>query len=188
MVLCACKDGVDKRQIKVSVADSLEVNMVGQDTTAAANALVFGRIRDAETGEGMRTFHVQVSDVVSSALIDSATVVDDSASYELVLDYGRHYRLMYTAPGYTAKQMLVDLRGIPEELHAEGFGMNLDVRLVEALDGVDYSVLDEPLGIAAYHRSDTAIVWDSAYMAPRKAALTKVMEEQARVRSRMTKR
>lgn len=188
LVLLACSAPGDKAPALHNESRDTTVFEPGPDTMTSSTILVYGRIKDAETGEGMMRFHIRVDDGGNGALVDSATVVDDSASYELELDYGRSYLLHYTAEGYTTKSLVVDARGIPAMDDDGGFGMHMDVGLVERLSGVDYRTLNEPLGRARYVPQDSAMVWDSAYVAERRALLNTLMEEQARVRSRMPKR
>lgn len=160
----------------------------GPDTASVHTVLVYGRIKDAETGEGMQRFHIRLEDAVSGALVDSATIEDDSASYEMELDYGRSYHLHYSADGYTAKSLVVDARDLTELNGAGGFAMHMNVGLVQRLLGIDYTLLDEPLGRAYYSEESTAIVWDTVHVAQRQRLLEQLMEEQARVRSRMPRR
>ncbi|QQR87119.1 MAG: hypothetical protein IPJ76_02510 [Flavobacteriales bacterium] len=188
LFVLACSAPVDDTPAVPEQGRDTTVFSPGPDTASTSTILVYGRIKDAETGEGMERFHIRVADGVSGALVDSATVVDDSASYELEIDYGRSYRLYYTADGYTTKSMVVDARGIPAMDDDGGFGMHMDVGLVERLPDVDYSMLDEPLGQARYMPEDSAMQWDSAHVAQRRALLKTLMEEQARVRSRLPKR
>lgn len=188
LLLLACSAPENRAGTDAGSARDTTVFDPGPDTASAPTILVFGRIKDAETGEGMERFQIRVEDAVSAALVDSATIEDDSASYELEVDYGRSYHLYFTADGYTTKSLVVDARGIPAMDDDGGFGMHMDVGLVERLPGVDYRTLDEPLGRARYVPQDSAMVWDSAYVAQRRALLIAMMEEQARVRSRMPRR
>lgn len=188
LMLLACSTPVDKAPAEHNEARDSTVFAPGPDTAASSTILVYGRIKDAESGDGMARFHIRVDDGMSGALVDSATVVDDSASYELELDYGKSYLLHYTADGYTTKSLVLDARGIPAMEDDGGFGMHMDVGLVERLPGVDYRALDEPLGRAYYVPQDSAMVWDSVHVAERRVLLKALMEEQARVRSRMSTR
>lgn len=188
LVLLACSAPVDKAPAEENEARDTTVFTPTADTLASATILVYGRIKDAETGEGLRRFHIRLEDALTGALVDSATVVDDSASYELELDYGRSFHLHYSADGYTTKSLVVDARDLSEDNGAGGFSMHMNVGLVQRLQGVDYTMLDEPLGRAHYSEESTAIVWDTVHLAQRQYLLERLMVEQARVRSRMTKR
>lgn len=188
LMVLACSNPGDDPPMDRHEARDTTVFTPSADTLAPPTILVYGRIKDAETGEGMQRFHIRLQDALTGALVDSATVVDDSASYELELDYGRSYHLHFSADGYTTKGLVVDARGIPVMDDDGGFGMHMDVGLLERLPGMDYRTLDLPLGRARYVPQDSAMVWDSAYVAERRALLNTLMEEQARVRSRMPKR
>lgn len=70
--------------------------------------------------------------------------------------------------------MQVDTQGPAPEQWEGGFGMHIDVVLLDSLPGVDFSVLREPFGKAAFDQAQGNFAWDMAYtasMRDRQAAL-----------------
>ena len=79
------------------------------------------------------------------------------------MNFDKFYKIVFSSPGYVSKYVTIDLRDIPPAKQVGGFEMNIDISLFKQLDGIDYSLLDEPIGKAKYYAKTGVMVWDMAY-------------------------
>ena len=100
--------------------------------------------------------------------------------YEFALTQQKHYVIHYGAPNKLAKSVRMELNGPGTEDWATGYGMQLDITLMDSLPSIDSSVLKEPFGIARFNKESGYYEWDLEYtrlMAERLKALLDVYHE-----------
>ncbi len=131
-----------------------------------------------------------VKDYVSSKKLDGVTVTvfknggklaevitSASGKYEFNLDYGSEYKLVYSKTGVVSKNITIDTRNIPEEERVGGHGMNVEMTLFSELPGIDFSVLQQPIGKAHFDPTTKEVTWDLVYTEQIKAEITRLMKE-----------
>ena len=100
-----------------------------------------------------------------------------SGKYEVNLDYGSDYKVMCAKTGFVGKNITIDTRNVPEEERAGGHGMNIDFTMMVEIQGVDYSILNEPFGKAKYVGAAGNFEWDMEYTARMRDAQARLMKE-----------
>lgn len=131
-----------------------------------------------------------VKDYVSSKKLDGITVTvfknggklaevvtNASGKYEFNLDYGSDYKLMYSRAGMVSKNISIDTKNIPEEERVGGHGMNVEMTLFTELPGIDFSVLQQPIGKAKFDPTTKEVTWDLQYTEQVRAEIQRLMKE-----------
>ncbi len=136
------------------------------------NVLIYGTVKDLTSSKKLDEVIVTVYKN-GSKLIDIPT--NASGKYELNLDYGADYKIVVSKGGFVGKNIKIDTRNIPEEDRQGGHGMNIDFSMLTDLPGIDYSVLNEPFGMAAY--TNGTFNWDIEYTNRMRDAQARLMKE-----------
>jgi len=143
--------------------------------------IVYGAVRDMVTRDSIPnanvTLHVADNDLPLITIQTNAR-----GRYQIGLTEMKAYTILYSAPGKVGKKVLIDLRGPSKETWEVGFGMHIDVTLLDSLPDVDFSVLSEPFGKAHYNTANENYEWDMEYtssMRDRQAALLKAYQERS---------
>lgn len=131
-----------------------------------------------------------VKDYVSSKKLDGITVTvfknggklaevvtNASGKYEFNLDYGSDYKLVYSKAGMVSKNISIDTKNIPEEERVGGHGMNVEMTLFAELPGIDFSVLQQPIGKAKFDPTTKEVTWDLQYTEQVRAEIQRLMKE-----------
>lgn len=131
-----------------------------------------------------------VKDYVSSKKLDGITVTvfknggklaevvtNASGKYEFNLDYGSDYKLVYSKAGMVSKNISIDTKNIPEEERVGGHGMNVEMTLFTELPGIDFSVLQQPIGKAKFDPTTKEVTWDLQYTEQVRAEIQRLMKE-----------
>ncbi len=131
-----------------------------------------------------------VKDYVSSKKLDGITVTvfknggklaevvtNASGKYEFNLDYGSDYKLVYSKAGMVSKNIAIDTKNIPEEERVGGHGMNVEMTLFTELPGIDFSVLQQPIGKAKFDATTKEVTWDLQYTEQVRAEIQRLMKE-----------
>lgn len=150
---------VSHRLDVIVVATALAWSVPCARSQAQDDIFVYGRIKDLENKAPISDARV----VMFSAAEGSDTVfANDTGYYECHLGY-EHWTLVFEAPGFVSKRVIIDGRDVPEEQRSGGHGMNVEMTLFPPQPGRDFSILESPIGVARYNEVDSAIVWDVAY-------------------------
>ena len=131
-----------------------------------------------------------VKDYVSSKKLDGITVTvfknggklaevvtNASGKYEFNLDYGSDYKLVYSRASMVSKNISIDTKNIPEEERVGGHGMNVEMTLFAELPGIDFSVLQQPIGKAKFDPTTKEVTWDLQYTEQVRAEIARLMKE-----------
>jgi hypothetical protein len=157
------------RFLLLSIAGLISAFTIGQP-----DVVVYGAVKDIRTGERLTGITVEAIDLKWGRWELAAT--NDSSKYELDLGRNGEWLLTYSASGYVSKRIKLILFGPTPEEWIGGFGMNVDMTMIQPQEGVDYSILDEPFGICRYNRETGNFEWDLPYtekMREQQAALLK---------------
>ncbi len=138
------------------------------------NVYVYGTVKDYVTSKKLDGITVTVyknggklAEVVTSA----------SGKYEFNLDYGSEYKLVYGRSGMVSKNIAIDTKNIPEEERVGGHGMNVEMTLFNELPGIDFSVLQQPIGKAKFDPTTKEVTWDLQYTEQVRSEIARLMKE-----------
>jgi hypothetical protein len=95
--------------------------------------------------------------------------------YSFYLPIGFEYEVWFGGSAFANKKLLVDATQLPEEKRPRE--ITLDVSLFRAVEGVDFSILDEPLVRMAYDPEADQVRTDEEYTHNRKVELDKVLKK-----------
>jgi tetratricopeptide (TPR) repeat protein len=137
---------------------------------------IFGIVKDYATSKKIPGVTIKAFE--NGKLVDTyETKVN--GKYEFFLDVGKQYELVFSKPGIVTKRVSMDARNIPSEDVGAGFSMNIEMSLFEEMEGLDVSILDQPIGIAKYNANTGALEFDFAYTQKIKDELNRLMREWA---------
>jgi hypothetical protein len=138
------------------------------------NVYVYGTVKDYVSSKKLDGITVTVykngaklAEVVTSA----------SGKYEFNLDYGSDFKLVYTKPGMVSKNISIDTKNIPEEERVGGHGMNVEMTLFQELPGIDFSILQQPIGKAKFDPTSKEVTWDLQYTDQVRSEIARLMKE-----------
>ncbi len=133
-------------------------SVCAQDSTL----YVYGTVKDHGSGAPLERFLVNAINMRDTADRVLART-NAKGRYELVLHGDKEYAVVYSAVGMLTKHVLMDLRGPDAAQWKDGFGMNVNMTLFAPVEGVDFSVLREPVGKCRFNRELAVFDWDVAY-------------------------
>ncbi|HMN04548.1 MAG TPA: hypothetical protein PKD45_02385 [Flavobacteriales bacterium] len=138
------------------------------------NVYVYGTVKDYNTSKKLDGIVVTVfkDGVKSNSVVTSA-----NGKYEFNLDYGYVYKIVYEKAGIVAKNVSIDTKGIPETDRAGGLAMNVEMTLFQDIPGIDYSILNQPIGKSKYDEKAGMLSWDLAYTEQMRAELNRLQKE-----------
>jgi tetratricopeptide (TPR) repeat protein len=116
-----------------------------------------------------------------SAVVTSTTT-GSNGKFSFKLDPNNDYVVSFSKPGFINKKIAISTRNVPDERASHGFsGYDLSVTIFEQYSGIDYSVLNNPVGKLVYNPSKDVedFDYDKAYTDQMQNALAK-LEELAR--------
>jgi hypothetical protein len=145
--------------------------------------VVYGTVRELNTRDSI-PFPTILVEEVGSKEPPMPIVSTARGRYEVTMTAQKTYLIRYGAPGKVTKCVKLELQGPNAEDWAYGFGMNIDIALLDSLPGVDFSVLREPFGIARFNGTTGNYEWDVEYtrsMADRQKALLDAYRERLRL-------
>jgi hypothetical protein len=135
---------------------------------------VYGTVKDYSTSK-------KIDDVTVTVFKNGAKMIDvrtnASGKYELNLDYGADYKILYSKDGVVDKNITIDTRNIPEEDRVGGHGINVEMTLFPTIPDLDFSVLDKPIGKAKYDTSTGDVQFDMEYTAAIKNEIARLMKD-----------
>jgi len=137
---------------------------------------IFGIVKDYATSKKIPGVTIKAFE--NGKLIDTYET-KANGKYEFFLDVGKQYELVFSKPGIVTKRVSMDARNIPSEDVGAGFSMNIEMSLFEEMEGLDVSILNQPIGIAKYNANTGALEFDFAYTQKIKDELNRLMKEWA---------
>jgi|694.fasta_scaffold35181_3 hypothetical protein len=158
--------------------------VAGQISGASAQdstLYIYGSIKGYGTGKPLEAILVQAIDRRDTSVRILART-NAQGRYELLLHAGRDNAVVFQAVGYITKHVLIDLQGPTASQWKDGFAMQIDMMLFQPMDGVDMSVLKEPVGKCRFNPRTGLFEWDRSYadsLKPRMKALTDAVDERS---------
>lgn len=138
------------------------------------NVYVYGTVKDYNTSKRLDGITVSV---YKDGALHSSVVTSANGKYEFNLDYGYEYKLLFDKPGMVGKNVVINTRQIPEEERIGGLAMNVEMTLFQDIPGIDYSLLQQPIGKSKYDPSTNMLAWDLEYTEQMRAELNRLQKE-----------
>lgn len=135
---------------------------------------IFGVVKDYDDGKKLE--NVTINAYHNGSKVDQF-VTRSNGKYEFFLELGKEYELDFNAKGFVGKKVYMDSRNIPAEDIGAGFSMNIEMSLFAELEGLDVSILDQPIGKAKYNPNTGALEFDFAYTQKIKDEISRLMRE-----------
>lgn len=135
---------------------------------------VFGTVKDYNTSKKLDGVKVTV---LKNGKEDAAVVTRANGKYEFYLEFGYDYTLDFSKPGLVGKNVTINTQGVPAENQEGGLGMNIDMTLFGDIPGIDYSLLNNPIGKSSYDPEQGTLAWDMEYTANMQSELRRLEKE-----------
>lgn len=139
----------------------------------AIDISLFGVMADYHSKRPVKSGKVTISNEKNEVRM---IPVDSVGGWIDLLPCDHLYKIQFTAPGYVTKHIVIDARSIPLEDQLGGFSMDVDITLFKAIDGVDYEILEKPVGISRYDPYTYSIAWDPNQVGRMQDKLKKLMK------------
>ena len=124
----------------------------------AQDVRVSGRVSDA-SNSGLPGVNVVINCSTKGVTTDGTGKYD----FDLPLDFD--YSIVVSKPGMATKKYAVSTRGVPPEKSTSKFStVEASLTLFEKLDGVDYSLLNQPLNKYNYNPTKDNFEYDKGYL------------------------
>ncbi len=156
------------------VAFTLILTTLSYQASAQDVVYIYGTVKDYYTSKKIDGVTVTVYKNGSKL---TEVITNASGKYEVNLDYGADYKLVYSKNGLVSKSIAMDTRNVPEEDRIGGHGFNLEMTLFGDLPGIDFKVLEQPIGKAQYYPDKGEVAWDIAYTEQVRNEVNRLMKE-----------
>ena len=141
--------------------------MVSFSLMGQSNVSVWGTVSEGKIKGKSKNFkEAQISIFLietNNRIILKRISSNKKGKYDTELDFDNYYKIVFSSPGFVSKFVTIDFRDIPVEDRVGGFKMHIDISLFKQIEGIDYSLLNAPIGKAKYYAKTGVIVWDMAY-------------------------
>ncbi len=108
-------------------------------------------------------------------------ITSSSGKFDFQLRFDTQYKIVTSGSGMVAKTILIDTRNIPpEEKEKGGFLIPMEMTLFDEMEGLDFSIMDEPIGKFFYDPEMNDIIHDAAYTADIQNQIKALMKEYKR--------
>jgi len=120
--------------------------------------------------------------VVQDEFLPSSTQADVDGNYNLYLPLNREFDITVTKEGYVQKKYFVSTKGIKEDQKLAKFPDYVaDVVLFTRVEGVDYSLFDQPINKYSYNPKNHNMDYDEVYLKEMKTAMKEIQKAQREV-------
>lgn len=129
---------------------------------SAQNDVVYinGYVKD--DNNGLKLAEVKISLIQDGKLLTTYTT-PGTGKFELDLAFDHDFEVHFDKPGYVAKFLKIDTRNVPKEDRVGGFGFDIDMSLFETIEGVNFDLFKQPVGIAKFTAATHAVNFDFEY-------------------------
>ncbi len=117
-----------------------------------------GIVADADNGKKLDGVNINI--IADGA--SESNFYTDGGKYYYQLKFGKNYMVVYSRTGYVTKKLNINTNGVPPEKQNKIKDLEIEMTLFEKIQGMDYSLLNQPIGKSAYNGKDE-IAWDFAY-------------------------
>ncbi len=131
-----------------------------------------GLVTEHFSGDPMRGVQVRL---VKDSVERETVFTQRNGRYELYLERGYDYLIWFHQENMVTKFVRIDAREIPLFPDVPFYEMDLQMTLFRWIDGFDFSLLNEPVGLAEYKHSVRNMFWNVDYTTARRTALQRLM-------------
>lgn len=124
---------------------------------------VHGVVSHAMTSSKLDAVKVTVK---KDGTVHNTSTTRANGKYEFYLASSSRYEFLFEKEGYVTRSIIIDSKGIPQDVIGAGIIMPTDMtmfEITEAMAGADLSVFDQPIGVAKYDPTQEDLVWDFAH-------------------------
>jgi tetratricopeptide (TPR) repeat protein len=136
---------------------ALQLVASAQDLT---NLAIDGLVKDEDGG---RLTGAKIALYQDGKQINTQTS-ERSGRFEFFLEFDHEFTIKVSKAGYVDKIIYINTNGVPEDEQAFGYEWPITVELFKRMDGVDYSMLEKPIGKIYYEANVQNFVGDNAYL------------------------
>ncbi len=137
------------------------------------NIYVYGTVKDYNTSKKLDGITVTV--FKDGAKLNSV-VTSANGKYEFNLDFGYDYKILFEKPGIVGKNVAINTKGIPDDDRQGGLAMNVEMTLFKDIPGIDYTILNQPIGKSKYDPGTGMLAWDLEYTEQMRAELGRLQK------------
>lgn len=138
---------------------------------------IFGVVRDHSNNKKISGVEITI---YQDGTNYSTHKSNSSGKYEFVIGFEHEYKIVYTYPNYVTKYLTIDTRYVPDEEKEGGYEMNIDMTLFNIIEGLDVSILENPIGKAEFDVAGGRMGWDMDYTRKMQAQISALMREHDR--------
>ncbi len=115
--------------------------------------------------------------VVQDEFLPSSTQADADGNYNLYLPLNREFDITVSKEGYVQKKYFISTKGIKEDQKLAKFPDYVaDVVLFTRVEGVDYSLFDQPINKYSYNPKNHNMDYDEKYLKEMKLAMKAIQQ------------
>lgn len=142
----------------------------------------YGQVRDIEISgsviENRDKLEGATVEIYTNNALVNKIVIDKTGKYEFSLNYDKIYTVVYSKPGYVSKRLSFNTTGIPPEAQEFGFEYDdVEVSLFKKIEGLDVSILEQPVGKIFYDPEYGTLEYDAEYTKTIKSKLEKLFKD-----------
>ncbi len=145
-----------------------------QASAQVDNVYVYGTVKDYNTSKKLDGINVTV---FKDGTKLTTVVTSANGKYEFNLDYGYEYKLLFDKPGMVGKNVAINTRSIPEEDRVGGLAMNVEMTLFQDIPGIDFKLLQQPIGKSKYDPTTHMLAWDLEYTEQIRSEMARLLKE-----------
>ena len=134
---------------------------------------LYGLVTEHFTGEPMKGVLVRV--LRDSIPLDEVTT-KGNGQYEFFMDRGAAYTIWFSRQDLVTKHVRIDATEIPVFPDVPFYEMDVQMTLFTWVEGMDYSVFDQPLGEALYKHSVRNLSWNVEYTEKLRPIIAEAMD------------
>ena len=131
-----------------------------------------GVVTDYFTGDPIKDVQVRM---VKDGIERETVFTKRDGQYSFILDRGYTYLIWFYKEGLVTKHVKIDANNIPPIPDVPYFDMDVQVSLFSWVEGVDFTVFEQPLGLAEYVHSVRKLTWDIEYTEALRPIVSAVM-------------
>lgn len=160
-----------QRILLVFIATCLSLTATAQD---ANNLAVDATVKDQNGG---RLTSAKVSLIQDGSLVNKVTT-GRNGRFDLYLDFGHEYIIEIAKSGFVSKRLYINTHNVPEDEQAWGYEFGgFVVDLFKEVPGLDYSILDDPIGKVYYDPNIQNFEYDRSYTKLIRAKIDKLQDD-----------
>jgi hypothetical protein len=131
-----------------------------------------GLVSEYFTGDPMRGVQVRL---VKDSIERETVLTQRNGRYELYLERGYDYLIWFHREDLVTKYVRIDARDIPLFPDVPYYEMDLQMTMFRWIDKFDFTIFNDPVGMAAYRHSVRNMYWNVDYTTRRRTAVQRVM-------------